>query len=194
LPRRGEDRVTIAARPGGIEVRIHPLVRERAWRLRLAAVAAVVAGAAIAGSIRLGPAWEAGLKKGDFGDLPLSVLIPLSLAVLVSTPLALLGLAALAFAEERIEVGVDEISIETTAFERTRTTTILRAELDCWRETRWPLSPWWTWAVTRLAARSGGKLHPCAAAAGPKEKRAIGKALAGATGKPLIGDFGRRIL
>ena len=48
--------------------------------------------------------------------------------------------------------------------------------------------------VTRLAARSGGKLHPCAAAAGPKEKRTIGQALSAATGKPLMGDFGRRIL
>jgi hypothetical protein len=157
-------------------------------------VAALVAAAALAGSIRLGQAWETGLKRGDFGDLPLSVLILLSVAVLVSTPLALVGLAALAFAEERIEVGLDAISIETTAFERTRTTKILRADLDCWRETRWPLSPWWTWAVTRLAAQAGGKLHSCAAAAGPKEKRRIGQALADATGKPLMGDFGRRIL
>lgn len=186
-------RVSIAPRAGGLEVRIHPLVRRRPWRFRMTAVAAAVAGAALLGSARLGEAWEAGLKKGDFGDLPLPLLIVLSLAVLVSTPLALLGLAALAFAEERIAVEHDEILIERTAFERTRTRRIPRSDLECWRETRWPLAPWWTWAVRRLAARSRGRLYSVAAAVGPREKRAIGLALAEATGKPLIGDFGQRI-
>jgi hypothetical protein len=36
-------------------------------------------------------------------------------------------------------------------------------------------------------------MHPLAGAAGPKEKRRIGLALARATGKPLVGDFGRRL-
>ena len=180
-------------RAGGLDVRIQPLVRHRPWRFRMAAVGTAVAGAALLGSARLGQAWEAGLKKGDFGDLPLPLLIVLSLAVIVSTPLALLGLAALAFAEERIAVSPDEILIETTAFERTRTLRIPRSELECWRETRWPLPPWWTWAVRRLAARWRGRLHAVAAAAGPREKRAIGLALAEATAKPLLADFGRRI-
>ena len=180
-------------RAGGLDVRIQPLVRQRPWRFRMAAVGAAVACAALLGSARRGQAWEAGLKKSDFGDLPLPVLILLSLAVLVSTPLALLGLAALAFAEERIAVSPEEILIETTAFERTRAVRIPRSELECWRETRWPLAPWWTWSVRRLAARSRGRLHAVAAAAGPREKRAIGLALAEATAKPLMADFGRRI-
>lgn len=174
-------------------MRIQPLVRRRQWRWRLAAVALAVAGAALLGCLRLGQAWESGLRRGDFAELPLPILIALSLAVVVSTPLTLLGMAALAFSEERIDVDTREIRIETTAFERTHVRRIPRAELECWRETRWPLSPWWTWAVRRLAARSGGRLHPLAAAAGPGEKRRIGLALAQATGKPLLGDFGRRI-
>ncbi len=180
-------------RAGGLEVRIPPLVRQRPWRLRLGAVALAVAAAALLGSTRLGPAWEAGLRTGDFGDLPLPVLILLSAAVLVSAPLALVGLAALAFAEERIEVSPDEIFIETTAFERIRTVRIARSQLECWRETRWPLPPWWTWAVRRLAARAGGRMHAVAASAGPREKRRIGLALAEATARPLVADFGKRI-
>lgn len=134
------------------------------------------------------------MRRGDFGDLPMPLLIFLSLAVLVSAPLALIGLAGLAFAEERIEVEPAGITIRTTAFERTRTEAIASDALDCWRETYLPLPPWWTWAVKRLAARSRGRLYPIAGAAGPAEKRAIGEALARATGKPLIADWGRRIL
>lgn len=160
----------------------------------MAAVGLAVAGAALAGSIRIGQTWEAGLKRWDFGDFPLPLLIFLTLAVLVSTPLALIGLAALAFAEERIEVASDEVTVSTTAFERTHLRRIPLAELECWRETYLPLAPWWTWAVKRLAARAGGRLYAVAGAAGPREKRAIGEALARATGKELIADFGRRIL
>ena len=174
-------------------VAIPALAGDRRWRRRMAAVGVAVAGAALLGSLRLVHAWEAVLRRGDFSDLPLPVLAFLSLAVLVSAPLALIGLAALTFAEERIEVDPDEITIRTTVFEKTRIERISTRELDCWRETLLPLSPWWTWAVTRLAARSGGRLHPIAGAAGPKEKRAIGLALAAATGKPLLGDRGRAI-
>ena len=156
-------------------------------------MAAAVAAAALAGSIRLASAWENGLKRAEFSDLPLPVLLFLSLSVVGSAPLALVGLAALAFAEERIVVSPEEIRVDTTAWERTRTVTIRRSELECWRETRLPLPPWWTWAVTRLAARAGGRLHPLAGAAGPKEKRRIGVALARATGKPLLADFGKRL-
>ena len=174
-------------------VAIPALAGDRGWRLRMTAVGVAVAGAALLGSMRLGHAWEAALRRNDYADLPLPILIFLSGAVLVSAPLALVGLAALAFAEETIEVASDAITIRTTVFEKTRTARIPAGELEGWRETLWPLSPWWTWAVTRLAARSGGRLHPIAGAAGPKEKRAIGLALAAATGKPLMGDWGRRI-
>lgn len=158
------------------------------------AVGLAVAGAAMVGSIRIAEAWEAGLKRWDFGDFPLPLLIFLTLAVLVSAPLALIGLAALTFAEERIEVGPDAITVATTAFERTQVRRIPLDELECWRETYLPLPPWWTWAVKRLAAQAGGRLHAIGGAAGPREKRAIGEALARATGKELIGDFGRRLL
>lgn len=159
----------------------------------MGAVAAAVAGAVLLGAFRLGQAWDSGLRRGDFGDLPLPILIFLSMAVLVSAPLSLIGLAALAFAEESIDVGPAEVTIRLTAFERTRTERIPISTLECWRETYWPLPPWWTWAVKRLAARSRGRLYPVAGAAGPKEKRAIALALAQATGKPLMGDWGRKI-
>jgi len=111
----------------------------------------------------------------------------------LTTPLTLIGLAALSFAEETLEVTADEVVISTSAFERTRVRRIPLAGLDCWRETWAPLPPWWSWSVTRLAARSGGRLYPIAGGAGPREKRAIGLALARATGRPLVGDFGRVI-
>jgi len=193
LSREREPRVAIEPRAGGVIVRIPALAGDPRWRRRMAALGALVAAAAVLGSLRLGRAWEAVAKRGDFADLPLPLLVFLSVAVLVSAPLALIGLTALAFAEERIETGPDAVTIRSTVFERTRVETIPLSELECWRETLWPLSPWWTWAVTRLAARSGGRLHPIAGAAGPKEKRAIGLALAQATGKPLLGDFGRAL-
>jgi hypothetical protein len=111
----------------------------------------------------------------------------------LSTPLVLLGLAALAFAEETIEVGPGEIVIRTSAFEGTSVRRVDRAALECWRETLLPLRPWWTWAVARLAARTAGRMHPIAAMAGPREKRRIGEALSKATGKPFVDDFGREL-
>lgn len=183
----------IGYRPGGILVEIRPLVRRARARRRLLAAAGAILLAALFGGVRLEAAWEAGLRKGDFGDLPLPLLAALTLSVGVSTPLALLGLAALAFGEETIEIDGDSITIRTTAFERTRSKLIRREDLECWRETRWPLPPWWTWSVRRLAARAAGRLHPLAAAAFPREKRLIGLALSRATQKPLLGDFGRVI-
>jgi hypothetical protein len=186
-------RVSIAFRPGGVLVEVRPLLRNARARRRLLAAAGIILAAALFGGARLGAVWEAGLRKGEFSDLSLPVLIALSLSVGVSAPLALLGLTALAFGEETIEVIGGAIQIRTTAFEQTRARTILLEDLHCWRETLWPLPPWWTWSVRRLAARAKGRLHPVAGAASPKEKRLIGLALARATGKPLIGDFGRRI-
>lgn len=186
-------RFAITPRAGGLTVTIPPLVQDRGWRRRILAIALSVGATALLGAYRLGLAWDSGMRRGDFGDLPMPVLVFLSLAVLVSAPLALVGLAALAFAEERIEVGSEGVTIRTTAFEKTKTAVIAAEALDCWRETYWPLPPWWTWAVKRLAASSGGRLYPIAGAAGPAEKRLIGEALAAATGKPLIGDRGRRI-
>jgi len=193
LKNADDPRVAIAAERGGLTIDIRPLVRSLAWRRRFAALAAVVAGAALFGAARLVPLWETSLRRGSFSELPLPVLIFLTLAVGISTPLTLLGLAALAFAEERIAVDSHEIVISTTAFERTRVRRIPRDELDCWRETHLPLPPWWTWTVKRLAARSRDRFYPLAGGAGPKEKRAIGVALARATGRPLVADFGRMI-
>ena len=193
MAREQEPRVVIAYLPAGVRVEIRPLVRSGTARARLIALAGLILVAALFGGSRLGTAWEAGLRKGEFSDLPLPALIALSVSVGVSTPLALLGLAALAFAEETIEVSNDTVVIRTTAFEHTRAQSFARVELECWRETVWPLAPWWTWAVQRLAARATGRLYPFAGAASPKEKRRIGLALSRATQKPLIGDFGRVI-
>jgi hypothetical protein len=186
-------RVRIAPHPGGLTVEIQPLVRSRVWRRRLSAGAAIVIVASLFGVARLVPLWESSLRRGNFTELPLPVLVFLSLAVGITTPLTLVGLAALAFAEEQIEVGPSEVVLSTTAFERTRVRRLPVAELDCWRETYVPLSPWWSWSVKRLAARSRGQLFPIAGGAGPKEKRVIGVALARATGRPLVADFGRVI-
>lgn len=192
MSNRDGERVRITPLPSGVRVEIRPLVRRRRDRVRLLLVAAVLVAAAFFGGARLASAWEATLKKGDSSELPLPVLALLSVAVGVSTPLALVGLAALAFAEETVDVESDEIVIRTQAFERTTVRRIRREELECWRETLLPLPPWWTWAVERLAARSGGHLTPIAGMAGPREKRRIARALARATGKPVVRDFGRR--
>lgn len=191
MANRDGERVVILPLSSGLRIEIRPLVRRRKDRLRLIAVAAALLGAAFFGGARLAGAWEAGLRKGDFADLPLPVLAALTVAVCLSTPLALLGLSALAFAEETVEVGPDEIVISTAAFERTTVRRIPRADLECWRETFLPLPPWWTWAVERLAARARGRMLPLAGMAGPREKKRIASALALATGKPVVRDFGR---
>lgn len=192
LSKGGSPRVEIVPTPGGVTIEIRPLARTPAARRRLVLLAIVLLAAAMIGGVRIGRVWESGLRRGAFEDLPLTLLVPLTLAVGVSTPFALLGLAALAFAEESIEVGPDCVSIRTTAFESTRERVIPRGELEAWQETFRPLPPWWTWALRRLAARSGGRWIPVAGAAGNAEKRAIGISLARATGVPLIGPSGRR--
>ena len=176
----------------GLRIEIRPLARTGGGRARLAAAAAVVLAAALYATAHLSQAWESGLRKGAY-DLPLGLLVVLTLSVAVATPLALLGLCALAFAEETIAVGPDEVTIETATFETTRVRRIPLIELRCWRETYLPLAPWWTWAVKRLAATVADRLEPVAGAASPKDKRSIGIALARATKKPLVDDRGRVI-
>ena len=193
MSNRDEPRVVVRAGPAGLEVEIRPFVRTRRGRIRLAAAAAVLLAAALFGASRLAQAWETGLKKGEFADLPLPVLLLLSAAIGVSTPLALIGLSALSFAEETVEIADGAVTIRRSSFERTRVTRIPLEELDCWRETLLPLPPWWTWAVKRLAARSRGRYEPVAGAVGPREKRALGEILAKATGRPLVDDFGRSL-
>jgi hypothetical protein len=190
---RGNERVVIEAGTGGLRIEIRPLARTGGGRARLAAAAAVVLGAALYGTAHLAQAWESGLRKGNYDDLPLGILISLTLSVAIATPLALVGLSALAFAEETIAVGPEEVTIETATFEKTRVRRIPLHELRCWRETYLPLAPWWTWAVKRLAATVAGRLEPMAGAAGPKEKRLIGIALSRATKKPLVDDWGRAV-
>ncbi|HJW14414.1 MAG TPA: hypothetical protein VJ776_06945 [Thermoanaerobaculia bacterium] len=193
MSNRDEGRVRIRARPEGLTVEIRPLARTTGGRAGLAGASALVLGAALYGASHLADVWEAGLRTGQFSDLPFPLLLGLTLAIAVSTPLAFIGLAALAFAEETIVVGPEAIVIETAAFEKKRVRRISLTEVRCWRETYLPLAPWWTWAVKRLAARTGARFEPVAGAAGPKDKRSIGLALARATGKPLLDDFGRSI-
>lgn len=191
MANRDGGRVLITPMPSGLHIEIRPLVRRRRDRLRLLATAGALVGAGFFGGIRLADAWETGLQKGDFGDLPLPLLVVLTAAVGLAAPLALLGLAALAFAEETVDVRPDEIVIETSAFERTTVRRISRGQLECWRETFLPLPPWWTWAVERLAAQAGGRMLPLAGMAGPREKRRIAAALAVATGRPIVRDFAK---
>jgi hypothetical protein len=189
---RGNERVVIEAGSAGLRIEIRPLARTGGGRARLAATAAVVLGAALYGTAHLAQVWESGLRRGNY-DLPLGILVSLTLAVAVATPLALVGLSALAFAEETIAVGAEEVTIETATIEKTRVRRIPLNELLCWRETYLPLAPWWTWAVKRLAATVADRLEPMAGAAGPKDKRLIGIALSRATKKPLVDDWGRPI-
>jgi len=190
---REDGRVVIRAGPVGLRIEIRPLARTGAGRLRLAAAAAVVLGAALYGGSHLSQAWESGLRKGSYDDVPLALLVAMTLAVAVATPLSFVGLSALAFAEETIAVGPEAVTIETATFEKIRLRRIPLSELRCWRETYLPLSPWWTWALKRLAARLDDRYEPLAGAAGPREKRLIAMALAEATGKPLVDDWGRTI-
>ena len=188
MPDHDSERVRISSGPDGLEIHILPLVRTRGGRTRAAIAAAVLLAAALAGATRLGQAWETGARRGDFGDLPVPVLAALSVAIGISTPLAVVGLAALVFAEETVHVGPEVVTIRRTAFEKTRERRIARADLDCWRQTYLPLAPWWTWAVVRLAARAQGRLEPVAAAAGPREKRRVAEILSRATGRPIVTD------
>ncbi|HTO88912.1 MAG TPA: hypothetical protein VMR54_15435 [Thermoanaerobaculia bacterium] len=190
----GSPRVLTQVTAGGVSIEIRPLVRTRGARWRLGLAGAVILAAALSGGARLGRVWETGLRKGSFEELPLMILLPVTLAVGVSTPLALLGLAALAFAEERIDVTPDTVTIRTTAFEATLQRVIPRKDLVAWVETYRPLSPWWTWAFRRLAARAEGRLVPVAGSAGQGEKRAIGLTLALVTGVPLLAASGRPVL
>jgi hypothetical protein len=189
---RDDRRVAVSRGPGTTRVEIRPLVRGPRAALLLALAVATVLAAALFGGARLAQVWESSLRAGAFSDLPLPVLTLLTLTVGLSTPFALLGLAALAFSEEEVVVDRDSVTVATTAFERTRVARVPLSQLDGWRETWRPLSPWWTWTVRRLAAvERGGRLLPLAAMAGPREKREIALALARATGMKLTDPFGR---
>jgi hypothetical protein len=190
-PNPGAGRIIVSRGPNLLRLEIRPLVRTRGARIRLTSLAIILLASALLGAVRLAGAWETGLKKGDFGDLPLPLLAALTVAVGIFAPLAVLGLAALAFSEETVEIGTESMTITSTAFERSRVRQFPLEEIDCWRETLLPLSPWWTWAVQRLAVSRRGKLEPLAAAAGPREKRRTAEILAQATGKPLVRDFRR---
>jgi hypothetical protein len=190
---RDEGRVRILASSGGLRIEILPLARTPGGRARLTVISGVLLAATLYGAAHLGEAWESGLRRGEFADLPLGVLVAMTAAIAVSTPLAFVGLSALAFSEETIAVGPETVTIETAAFEKTRVRRFSLDEIESWRETYLPLPPWWTWAVKRLAARVGGTFEPVAGAAGPKDKRLIGIALARATGKPLLDDWGRTL-
>lgn len=186
--------MAVSSAPGSTRVEIRPLVRGPRSALALSAVAATVLGAALFGGSRLADAWEAGLRAGAFSELPLPLLLGLTATIALSTPLALLGLAVLSFSEEEVLVERDYVTVARTSFERTVVTRIPRSEIDGWRETWRPLSPWWTWTVTRLAAvRRGGRLLALAPMAGPKEKRRVALALAQATGLPLRDPLGRLV-
>ena len=63
---------------------ILPLARTRGGRARLAAVSGVVLAATLYGAAPLGEAWESGLRRGEFADLPIGVLVALTAAVAVS--------------------------------------------------------------------------------------------------------------
>lgn len=190
MTNRYADRVVITPLPSGLRVEIHPLVESPPHRRRLLLAAAVLIGAALFGGSRLFSAWDSVVRRGS-SEFPFPLLVALTAAVGLSTPLVLLGLSALAFAEETVEVGPREIVIRTSAFERATVRRIARDDLECWRQTLLPLPPWWTWAIERLAASARGRLLPLAGMAGPKEKRRIAAALARATGKPMRRDFGR---
>jgi hypothetical protein len=193
MSNRDEERVCIRPLPEGLTVEIRPVARTARGRAGLTAASVIVMAAALYGTAHLGDAWEAGLKSGRFSEPPLGILAVLSLAVAVCTPLAFVGIFALAFAEETIVVGPEALVIETSALEKRRVRRIELEKLHCWRETYLPLAPWWTWAVKRLAACLGDRLEPVAGSASPKDKRRIGLALAQATRKPLLDDFGRTI-
>lgn len=186
--------MAVSSGPGATRVEIRPLVRGPRAALALSAVAATVLGAALFGGSRLVDVWESGLRAGAFSELPLPLLLLLTATIALSTPFALLGLAVLSFSEEEVLVERDFVTVARTSFERTHVTRIPREEIDGWRETWRPLSPWWTWTVTRLAAvRRGGRLLALAPMVGPKEKRRIGLALARATGLPLRDPLGRLV-
>ena len=72
----------------------------------------MIALVALFGAAHLGEAWESGLKKGSYEDLPLPVLVGLTLAVAVATPFAFIGLSAVAFSEETIAVGGGEVLVD----------------------------------------------------------------------------------
>jgi len=75
LSNRDEPRVVVRAGPDGLQIEIRPFVRTRGGRVRLLAAGCVLLAAALFGASRLAQAWETGLKKGEFGDIPLPVLI-----------------------------------------------------------------------------------------------------------------------
>src|SRR5262249_30271455 len=137
VPNRDE-RIRIDTRPEGLTVEIRPFARTRRGRGWLAAAAVVVLAAAVFGASHLADAWEAGFRAGRFTDLPLPVLIALTFTVAVSTPLAFIGISALAFAEETISVSRAEITITTAAFERVRVRRIRRPDLRGWKQTYLP--------------------------------------------------------
>jgi len=168
-------RILARADPNGVRIEILPPISSPPLARRFYAAGSVIALGSILAVLRIAAEWRQVANGRD--TVPLLLLAALTAAVVLGSPFALFGLAALLFAEETLEIGSAEIVREIAVFGRESRRPLPRAGGTAVRWTTWPVAPWWTWTFKRLALVSGRERMGVGATLGNSEKRELARLL-----------------
>lgn len=168
-------RIFTHADAAGVRIEIAPPISSGPLARRFVAAGAVIAIGSLLAIFRITSEWHHVATGRD--SVPLAALLALTAAVLVGSPLALFGLAALLFAEETLAIGPDEIVREIAVFGREDRRPLPRTSETAILWTTKPVAPWWTWTFKRLALVSGPEKMGVGATLGNSEKRELARLL-----------------
>lgn len=155
----------------GVRIEIAPPVSSAPLRRRLLAAASLLSAGTLLGAIRLAEEWRhiaAGRET-----IPAGALFGMTVAVLLGAPAALVGLVALFFAEETLEIERDAITREISIFGAGERRTLPRTDATRLLWTTRPVPPWWTWTFRRLALVTGAERLGIGATLGNAEKTVL---------------------
>lgn len=165
------ERIAVRADSRGVRIEIAPPVSSAPLRRRLVAAASLLSVGTLLGAIRLAGEWRQFAAGRE--TLPAGALFGMTLAVLVGAPGALIGLVALFFAEETLEIDRGAVTREISIFGAGERRTLPRTPSTRLVWTTRPVPPWWTWTFRRLALVTGGERLGVGATLGNAEKTAL---------------------
>lgn len=155
----------------GVRIEIAPPISSAPLRRRLVAAASVLSLGTLLGAIRIAGEWRQVAAGRE--TLPAGALFGMTVAVLLGAPGALVGLVALFFAEETLEIERGAITREISIFGAGERRTLPRTAATRLLWTTRPVPPWWTWTFRRLALVTGVERLGIGATLGNAEKAAL---------------------